>query len=126
MKKWVKSINSLFNFSIYKGEGFMRLAYLLLGIFLSFNLTLTLIEPYQRDRDVTTTKIQSLQSCYFSAVKFAGQDPDKSAEFCDKHSREATEHYSDIADQMDQITDQKYSPVQYYWKKIKTSVSVNY
>lgn len=98
----------------------MKWLYLVLGLLLSFNATLILVEPLQVEREKTIVKIQSLQSCYFSAVKFAKIDPDKSAEFCDKHSADTTANYSEIAQKMDEITDQQYTPRNYYGRKIKS------
>ena len=89
---------------------------------MSFLFTLELVEPYQSYRDVTTTRLQALQSCYFSAVKFAQMDPDKSAVFCKNHSDEAALHYKDIARQMDQLTDQQYTLQRFYSKKFKELV----
>lgn len=97
----------------------MKWLYLIIGLILSFNLTIKFLEPLQAERDITTVKIQSLQSCYFTAVKFANMDPDKSAEFCDQHSKMATENYEDIARKMDEITDKRYDPSNYYGRKIK-------
>lgn len=102
----------------------MKWLYLSLGILLSFNLTIKLLEPLQAERDRTTVKIQSLQSCYFSAVKFAKMDPDKSSEFCEQHSKETTENYADIAKQMDEMTDQMYSPGRYYSRQVKSWLGI--
>lgn len=96
----------------------MRLVYTLLGMFLAFNLTILFLEPIQKERDLGIVKVQSLQSCYFSAVKFAKQDPEESAKFCEQHSTTTTENFHDIANQMDEITDKKYSPVSFYYSKL--------
>lgn len=98
----------------------MKYLYLVLGMVFSFNATIWLIEPYQHERDVTITKIQSLQSCYFTATKFAKMGHEESAKFCEAHSAETTENFTDIAVQMDQMTDEMYSPVNYYSKKVKS------
>ena len=97
----------------------MRALYLILGTLLSFNITLKLVEKYQFERDITTTRIQSLQSCYFSAVKLGAVDPAKAEEFCLKHSEDTTVNYRDISKQMEYLTDQQYSFSNFYANKIK-------
>lgn len=97
----------------------MKALYLILGILLSFNITLKLVEDYQFERDITTTKLQSLQSCYFSAVKLGAVDPTRAEEFCLTHSKETTENYRDISRQMEYLTDQQYSLSNFYTSKFK-------
>ncbi len=95
----------------------MRILYTILGLVLSFNLTLWAIDPIAKERDLAIVRVQSLQSCYFASVKFAKMDPSASEEFCLKHSDTTTENFHDIALQMDEITDKQYRPWNYYQKK---------
>jgi hypothetical protein len=97
----------------------MKWFYLILGLLISFNGTIYLIEPLQSEREKTIVKIQSLQSCYYSAVKFGKMDPDKSDKFCTQHSDTTLENYTDIAQQMDKITDEQYSPSKFYYQRFK-------
>lgn len=95
----------------------MRVLYTILGLVLSFNLTLWVIDPIAKERDLAIVRVQSLQSCFFASVKFAKMGIPESEEFCLKHSDTTTENFHDIAVQMDEITDKQYSPWNYYKKK---------
>jgi hypothetical protein len=97
----------------------MKYLYLILGMVLSFNLTLWAIDPILKERDLNIVRVQSLQSCYFASVKFANMDPDKSSEFCNKHKDFTVETFHDIAVQMDKITDEQFSPINYYSNFLK-------
>lgn len=88
----------------------MKLLYFILGGLFVMNITIWKLDQVQTESQVSLVKIQSLQSCYFTAVKFGGKSPEESGAFCEKHSAEITENFQDIAKQMDEITDKQFMP----------------
>lgn len=94
--------------------------YLVLGLFLSFNLTINVLDKITTEKEKDLVYLVTLQSCYFSTMKNV-KDPseEKLSEFCKKHAEVSKVNYEDISKQMDEITDAKYSVKNYFYKLIK-------
>lgn len=90
-----------------------------LGLFIAFMGTVRLADKFQTEREYAVVKIQSLQSCYFSAVKLGKVNPDVADKFCREYSDSSLQTYREVGIQMDQITDEMYSPVNYYKAQLK-------
>ncbi len=88
---------------------YIRGFYFVMGCFLSFIFTLKFVEPIQERSEITIVQIQSLQSCYFSAVKLGKVDHKKASEFCLNHQEQTVRNFTDISSQMNSYYDNKYT-----------------
>lgn len=94
--------------------------YLVLGLFLSFNLTIDVLDKITTEKEKDLVYLVTLQSCYFSTMKNV-KDPSEEqlSEFCKKHAEASKVNYEDLSKQMDEITDAKYSLKNYFYRFFK-------